>query len=214
MNALDPQVQEFMMSLVLEVINNYDVDGIQGDDRLPAMPSEGGYNKATVRRYRADHHGQEPPEYTKDFEWVQWRASQLNAFMKQLYKRVKQADPSCIVSMAPSVYPWSKEEYLQDWPTWVNFGYVDMICPQFYRKDSSSYKQTLQNSLRYILPQKRHLLNPGILLRAGQYRASSSLVEYMLNQNRKAGVEGEVYFYYEGLKDYEKIMKDNYKKLK
>lgn len=214
MNALDPEVQKFMISLILEVVNNYDVDGIQGDDRLPAMPSEGGYNKATVSQYRADHHGQEPPEYSKDYEWVQWRASQLNAFMKRLYMRVKKADPSCIVSMAPSVYPWSKEEYLQDWPTWVNFGYVDMISPQFYRKDSLSYKQTLKENLRYIVPAKKHLLYPGILLRAGEYKASPSFLEYMLGQNRKAGVEGEVYFYYEGLKDYEQILKNNYKKLK
>ena len=210
MNALDPEVQEFMMSLILEVVRNYDVDGIQGDDRLPAMPSEGGYNKATIEAYRADHQGQDPPEYTKDFEWVRWRASRLNDFMKRLYNQVKQADSSCIVSMAPSVYPWSKQEYLQDWPTWVNFNYVDMICPQLYRKDSSSYQQTLQDNLSYILPEKRHLVYPGVLIRAGQYNASPDYFEYMLKQNRKAGLEGEVYFFYEALEHYETLLKEYY----
>ena len=50
LNALDFEVQDFLSSLILEVVNNYDVDGIQGDDRLPALPSEGGYDKGTVER--------------------------------------------------------------------------------------------------------------------------------------------------------------------
>ena len=42
MNAIHPEVQQFLLDMVQEVIRSYDVDGIQGDDRLPAMPSEGG----------------------------------------------------------------------------------------------------------------------------------------------------------------------------
>lgn len=212
MNALNPDVQNFMLSLILEVVENYEVDGIQGDDRLPAMPSEGGYNRQIVKAYKKEHFSQEPPAYHKDFEWIHWRAGKLNEFMKDLYQKVKKADPCCIVSMAPSVYPWSKEQYLQDWPTWVNFGYVDMISPQVYRKDSAFYKQTLRETKNYILPEKRHLLYPGLLLRAGEYRAPSGFLEYMIQQNRKIGIRGESYFFYEGLEQYESILKTNYKK--
>ena len=41
-NELHPEVQDFMNKLVLEVVNNYNIDGIQGDDCLPAVPGEGG----------------------------------------------------------------------------------------------------------------------------------------------------------------------------
>lgn len=41
MNAFNPEVQEFMHSLVVEVITNYNVDGIQGNDRLPAFLQAG-----------------------------------------------------------------------------------------------------------------------------------------------------------------------------
>jgi len=211
MNALDPEVQDFMLSLIREVIRNYEVDGIQGDDRLPAMPSEGGYNQETVERYKQAHFGQEPPEYSRDFEWVHWRAEQLTRFMKRLYREVKAVDSTCIVSMAPSVYPWSKEEYLQDWPVWVNFGYVDMICPQVYRKDSASYHQTLQATRQYIHPEKRHLLYPGLLIQTGDYNPSPGYLEYMLQQNRKNSIEGEVFFFYEGLKKYERTIGNHYK---
>jgi len=210
LNALDPEVQDFVMSLILEVVNNYDVDGIQGDDRLPAMPSKGGYNPGVIEEYKAEHFGQEPPEYYKDFEWVNWRAEKLNEFMKRLYHEVKSADPECIVSMAPSVFPWSKEEYLQDWPTWINFGYVDMICPQVYRKDSTSYLNTLKATVDYVLPEKRHLLYPGILIRVNGEQPSNELFKFMIESNRKLGMDGEVHFFYEGLSQYSEELKEMY----
>lgn len=210
MNALDPDVQDFILSLVLEVVNNYEVDGIQGDDRLPAMPSEGGYNQEVIEAFAKDNFGALPPDYHKDFNWIQWRAERLNAFMKRLYQEVKKNDPDCIVSMSPSIFPWSKEEYLQDWPTWVNFGYVDMICPQVYRKDSLSFARTLASNLHYVLPEKKHLIVPGILIRVDGIQPSKELFEYMIEENRKQGLNGEVFFFYEGLNQYEEIFKRIY----
>ncbi|MBK9291853.1 MAG: family 10 glycosylhydrolase [Bacteroidetes bacterium] len=211
MNALDPEVQDFMLSLVLEVVKNYEVDGIQGDDRLPAMPSEGGYNPAVIEAYKADNFGQEPPAYHKDFNWVQWRAEILNRFAERLYKEVKAIRPECIVSMSPSIFPWSKEEYLQDWPTWVNFGWVDMVVPQVYRKDSAFYTRTLEATYNYILPEKRHLLVPGVLIRVGDWQPSEAYFRYMIQENRRMGLNGEVFFFYEGLHRYEDDLKAIYK---
>ena len=48
LNGFDEEVQNFMISLFLEVINNYKIDGVQGDDRLPALPSTAGYDPKTV----------------------------------------------------------------------------------------------------------------------------------------------------------------------
>lgn len=45
----------FLMNLMKEVTTNYDVDGIQGDDRLPALPSTGGYDDYTISLYKAGH---------------------------------------------------------------------------------------------------------------------------------------------------------------
>ena len=214
LNALNPEVQEFMSSLVLEVVENYNVDGIQGDDRLPAMPSSGGYNPETIELYKSELGGNPPPENYKDFEWVNWRSEKLNNYLEQLYKDIKAVNPNCIVSMAPSVFPWSKEEYLQDWPTWINFGYVDMICPQVYRKDSLRYEQTLKQSISYIIPEKRHLFFPGILIQVNDERPSKELFEFMLQSNRKEGINGEVYFFYEGLNAFENEIKASYKTAK
>ncbi len=210
MNALDPEVQDFILSLVLEVVENYDVDGIQGDDRLPAMPSEGGYNPAVIEAFKKDNFGMPPPDYHKDYNWVQWRAEILNDFMKRLYEEVKAIDPDCIVSMSPSIFPWSKEEYLQDWPTWINFGYVDMLVPQVYRYDSLFYRSTLEATIGYILPEKRHLMYPGVLIRVGDWQASHDYLRFKMEENRRKGFDGEVFFFYEGLDKYTDMLNDFY----
>lgn len=44
MNGFHLEVQTFMTDLMLSVIKKYEVAGIQGDDRLPAMPSNAGYD--------------------------------------------------------------------------------------------------------------------------------------------------------------------------
>ena len=210
LNALNPEVQNFISSLVLEVVKNYDIDGVQGDDRLPAMPSSGGYNPETIALYKAEHGGNPPPTNYKDFEWVNWRSEKLNAYLEKLYKDIKAINSTCIVSMSPSVFPWSKEEYLQDWPAWINFGYVDMISPQIYRKDSLSYQNTLKKTLSYIIPEKRHLFYPGVLIQVDDVRPSEQLFNFMLQSNRDEGINGEVFFFYEGLVAFENQLKASY----
>lgn len=211
MNAFHPEVQDFITSLVLEVVDNYDVDGIQGDDRLPAVPSQSGYDEYTVNLYKEQHNGNEPPKYYKDFEWVQWRASLLNEYMKNLYQKVKQHDSTCIVSMAPSIYPWSKEEYLQDWPVWVNQGYCDLIIPQLYRYKIEDYTFLLKNILdNQIVESKRHLFYPGILLQVDDYNPSPEFLTKMIKANREFGINGEVYFFYEGIKKMPQVFLKQY----
>jgi uncharacterized lipoprotein YddW (UPF0748 family) len=44
MNAFHPEVQQFMIDLILSLGSSHKIDGVQGDDRLPALPSLAGYD--------------------------------------------------------------------------------------------------------------------------------------------------------------------------
>lgn len=211
MNGFHPEVQDFILSLVGEVVKNYEVDGIQGDDRLPAMPVNSGYDEYTVGLYQQEHNGQSPPSNEADPDWVDWRAQKLNAFMGRLYHQVKKWDPNCIVSMSPSIYPWSKENYLQDWPTWVEEGYVDLLCPQLYRYDLEAYTLLLDEILTKQLAQEDHgIFYPGVLLQVDDYNPSHELLTRKLEENRAAGIHGEVFFFFEGVKKFKDLFKDHY----
>jgi uncharacterized lipoprotein YddW (UPF0748 family) len=199
-NALHPEPQDFIKKLVMEVVKNYDIDGIQGDDRLPAMPSEGGYDSLTKKIYAAEHYGATPPENSKDSAWLQWRANKLSAYIKQLYKDVKKAKPNCIVSWAPSIFPWSKEQYLQDWPAWLNGGYADYIFPQCYRYNIEAYKKLIDELNTQVSKKQKSKIVPGILTSLGDgYQVKKEMLELMIDYNRKNGYTGECTFYFETL---------------
>lgn len=208
MNGFHPEVQDFMMSLLKEVVQNYAVDGIQGDDRLPALPSETGYDDFTQNLYKAEH-GSLPPKNTKDYEWVRWRAEKMSDYMKRIHTELKTIRPELIISMSPSIYPWSVEEYLQDWVTWVREGWVDMVCPQVYRYKFDAYKKELDKMLtRQVSPQHKTKLVPGVLLKVSPYLASEEYLRQMVNYNRSQGLSGEVFFFYEGVKNYPALFKE------
>lgn len=212
MNGFHPDVQDFLLSLIMEVVANYDIDGIQGDDRLPALPSEAGYDEYTVSLFKSQHDGKEPPAYHKDFYWIQWRADLLTDFMRRIYETVKDYDENIIISMAPSIYPWSKEEYLQDWPAWMRKGYVELICPQIYRYDFKNYKNALNQIIEdQIDKNDLDKFYPGVLLKVGDYYPSQEFLKQMIEENRNNNINGEVFFFYEGIKKYPDFFKEIYK---
>jgi uncharacterized lipoprotein YddW (UPF0748 family) len=202
-----------MLSLIEEVVANYNVDGIQGDDRLPAMPSEGGYDDYTISLYRKSHNGNNPPGNSKDPEWVQWRANILTKYLERIYNRIKEINKDVIISMSPSIYPWSKEEYLQDWPTWLENGFVELVCPQVYRYDIENYKSALNEIVqKQVTKENLFRIYPGMLLKVGSYYAPENMTKEMVKANREAGINGEVYFFYEGLKKYPEYFENEFGK--
>lgn len=210
MNTFHPEVQEFITSLVTEVVTNYDIDGIQGDDRLPALPSSGGYDAYTVDMYKSENGGVVPPQNEKDYEWIKWRSGKLNEYLIKLTSEVRKIKPDIIISMAPSIYPWCEAEYLQDWPTWVNMGIVDYIIPQIYRYKIDRYQYELDKIVNtQISPENKSKLFPGILLQVDDYNPSEGMLDSMIQANRKHGINGEVYFFYEGIKKYPEYFKGN-----
>ncbi len=212
MNGFNPEVQNFMLSLIMEVVRNYNVDGIQGDDRLPAMPSEAGYDNYTVNLYKSQHDGNNPPENYNDYGWVKWRSGLLTDFMGRIYDSVKTFNEELIVSMAPSIYPWSEEEYLQDWPTWMQKGYVDLVCPQVYRYNIEDYSRALELIVEdQINTDNIKKFYPGVLLKVGDYYPDKEFLRQMIDVNRENDINGEVFFFYEGIKKYPDLFKEIYK---
>jgi len=201
MNALDSEVQDFLRSLVLEVVKNYDITGIQGDDRMPALPSEGGYDSKTIDRY-VRQFNQNPPQNPKDAQWLQWRADILTDFLTRLYQEIIAINPNLIISMSPSVYPWGFQEYLQDSQTWIDQGLVDLIHPQLYRQDFQGYKLLLDRLIsQQFTALQLPALVPGVLIKAGSYRMSPEQMLRTIQYNRDRGIQGEVFFFYEGLRE-------------
>ncbi|MEG4302682.1 family 10 glycosylhydrolase [Microcoleus sp. D3_18a_C4] len=202
MNSLDLEVQDFVLGLMLEVANNYPVNGVQGDDRI-AFPVEGGYDEKTVKRYREEC-GKAAPSDCKEQHWVQWRANIITEFVARLHREVKAINPDLLLSMSPSPYDWGLVEYLQDSKAWVDKNVVDLFHPQFYRRDFNAYKQLVDKMISGQLSgQQVKCVSPGILLtnRGSKYSITPELLLQVIAYNRSCGIQGEVMFFYEGLRD-------------
>lgn len=203
LNSLLPEVQGFMNDLVLEVVTNYpDIDGVQGDDRLPAMPSEGGYDTYTRAEYAMENGGNQPPADRLDPQWLQWRANRLNEYAENLYNSVKAINPNCLVAHSPSPLDFGFREYLQDYTAWVDGNYSDIVSPQLYRRDNQGlavYRGLLQDQIARVGNENKSIFYPGILSYLGSYIPNEQFLADMILENRRNGITGEVHFFYNAL---------------
>ncbi len=212
MNAFHPKVQQFMTDLMLEVVEKYDVDGIQGDDRLPAVTSTSGYDDYTIEKYMKEHNGSMPPSNPRNNRWLQWRSDLLSDYAESLYQEVKKVDPQCLVTFSPSPFPFSFTEYCQDWPAWIDRHVVDIISPQLYRRDNrgfNEYRHLLNTNLAHARNNLK-IFYPGVLLRIGNYIPSDQFLVDVIRHHRSQGVMGEVFFFYEGIAAKKKVFEALY----
>ncbi|MGF1458460.1 MAG: glycoside hydrolase family 10 protein [Leptolyngbyaceae cyanobacterium] len=134
MNPFHPQTRRLLVQLMAEVLDNYDVEGIQVDDHL-GLPVDMGYDPFTVALYQREHDGELPPDDVSDAEWMRWRADHITEFMREVRGLIDRRQPGALLSVSPNPYPFSYAQYLQDWPTWEAGELLDEVIVQIYRDD-------------------------------------------------------------------------------
>lgn len=150
LNPLHPQARRFLLDIVLEAIDNYDMDGVQLDDRIVWPHVTMGYDDYTRAVYANEHGGAQPPEDHKDPEWMAWRSKKIDEYAQQFVDEVRARRPGLIVSVSPAPYPWVYENYCLDWPAWAAAGLWDEYIPQCYRYDYPAFKNTWDQQLDYL----------------------------------------------------------------
>ncbi len=197
LNPFHPKVQKFITDLVLEVVTQYDVDGIQFDDHT-SLPNEFGYDRYTLALYKQET-GKNAPANPKNPEWVRWRADKITAFMTQLNQAVKNRKPNAIFSVAPNPYDVAYKTYLQDWLAWVRGGIVDELIVQVYRPDLQSF---LGQIIRPEIQEAQQKIPTGVGVLTGLRNkpVPMQLIQSKVQTARDRGL-GVTFFYYESLWD-------------
>ena len=197
LNPLRPEVQQFIQDLVVEIVTNYGIDGIQFDDHF-GFPSEFGYDAFTVALYQREHAGQSPPNDSKDPTWVRWRADKVTSFMTQVFRAVKARKPNCLIALAPNPQEFSYSYSLADWQTWEQQGLIEELIVQVYRDDLNSFiaelvRPEVQTALRHIP------VGVGILTGVKNHPVEITQVQNQVQSARDQGLAGVSFFYYETL---------------
>ncbi len=138
LDPAEPEVQEYSLSVIMDVLERYDIDGVHFDDYFypytsyadgadfPDGPSWERYQAAGGTLSRDD-----------------WRREAVNVFVDRVYNEIKQARPEVKFGISPfgiwqPGYPEGiqgmnqYEELYADARLWLNEGWVDYYTPQLY----------------------------------------------------------------------------------
>ena len=195
LNPLRPEVQEFITDLVMEVVSQYDGDGIQFDDHM-SLPSEFGYDPYTLAAYKRET-GKSAPSNPRDSEWLRWRADKLTAFMTSLQKKIKAEKPDHVISISPNYYAFAYKLQLQDWLKWVRKEIVDELIVQVYRPDLASFQPQL---IRPEILESKKAIPTAVGIMTGQRTkpVPMDLIQSQVLAARQEGL-GVAFFYFESL---------------
>jgi uncharacterized lipoprotein YddW (UPF0748 family) len=198
LNPFNPKVQQFIMSLVQEVVGKYDVDGIQFDDHT-SLPNSFGYDSYTTGLYRQETKRNPHPD-RQNPDWLGWRANKITAFVAQLNKAVKALKPRAIFSVSPAPYDFAYKAQMQDWRNWVRLNLVDELIVQVYQRDLGSYIQKI-SSPELQEAQQKIPTGIGILTGLRTQPIPMSLIQGQVQTARDRGF-GFAFFSYESLWNY------------
>lgn len=134
----NPKTDDYLLSIVKEIVTNYDVDGIHFDYiRYPANCTNF-FDQSEYNRY-----GKSQPRDN-------WRRSNINRFVGKVYDWVKSVKPWVMISSSPvgRYRPlldnpndgWTAyNSVYQDPIQWLNSGKHDAIFPMMYYRDRLFY---------------------------------------------------------------------------
>lgn len=140
---INPALQEtrdFVMSIYHEIIDKYDVAGLQIDYvRYPDAhdgSNDFGYDKYTRDLFK-EKYGVDPIEVTRSHklwdEWCKFRAEFINTFVYRVYSELKEKKPNLQISadVWPN-YEFGPTTLMQEPKDWVSKGFIDNLVPMSY----------------------------------------------------------------------------------
>jgi uncharacterized lipoprotein YddW (UPF0748 family) len=141
-----PRVQDYVVNVVMDIVDNYDVDGFNLD-YIRYQGSDWGYNTISQQRFQAEF-GAPPPTSSGAplwETWGQWRRDQVTDLVRKIYVHIQASKPHVVLT-ADSITWGSLGDFtatdayrsvFQDWRGWMQEGIVDAMLPMNYKDENS-----------------------------------------------------------------------------
>ncbi len=200
-----PEVRHYFTTIVREIIDNYDVDGIHLD--YIRYPSEKFDFHPTVRIEYSKLYGIDPlqivtsqttvkagNEQTTELNtntignWYEFRSQKVTQMVEAISQTIQQKKRSIMLSCA--VKPQLDEAYVlfgQDWACWLNDGLVDFVCPMNY---TNNIKILLKNT-RYAMSK---VSKDGLVVGLGAYMVDPDALSQQVAEVINLDVRGFTVF--------------------
>lgn len=142
-----PQVIDYTLEVVRDLLTNYDVDGIMFDYIRYPEPEGGankwGYNPIAIERFNRLYGRSGKPD-PGDPQFAEFRRAQVTHLVRKIYAHLRAWRPK--VKVGAATIAWGSIDrgfersdayttIFQDWPRIAQLGYVDIISPMNYKRE-------------------------------------------------------------------------------
>jgi len=195
-----PENQKLEIDAMLELVRNYDLDGIHFDYiRYP----DGDYcfcDGCKERFQRAI--GISPQIWPKDVltggplnqQWLDWRRSNITTVVKAVSEQARVIKPKIKISAAVFRY-WNvdRDGVGQDWKLWCDKGWLDFVCPMDYTPSKARFENMVSQQVKWA---GKVPCYPGLGVSASSSRFGADRAIEEINLTRQYQTGGFVIFNY------------------
>ncbi|MCL2034739.1 MAG: family 10 glycosylhydrolase [Oscillospiraceae bacterium] len=138
-NPASTKAQNLIVAGVVEIVRNYNIDGIHIDDYFYPV-TDTAFDKPSYDGYVKNGGG---------LSLANWRRANVETLIKKMYNAIKQENKNVLFGISPqsSVYNNYHAQYLDVRKITSAPGYFDYICPQIYfgyDNQAQPYRDTLK----------------------------------------------------------------------
>lgn len=153
-----PENLAAMTRPMVEIAENYDIDGIQYD--FIRYPNSQGCFCAACRVLFEKETGKPVAQWPGDVleggarhdAYIEFRCERISAIVKHISTEIRRVNPKARISAAVFAgWPECRTSNGQDWARWCKEGWLDFVCPMTYTTDAGEY-QTQVKAHREAVP--------------------------------------------------------------
>jgi uncharacterized lipoprotein YddW (UPF0748 family) len=203
-----PAAADYLAAIYLNIVRNYEVDGIHFDyirypeteERYPRGAGVG-YNNVNLARFRRATRRSDTPA-PGDGQWMDWRREQVTNLVRRVSIEAKEIKPRIKISAA--LIPWGAppsneknfedvapmQRVFQDWHQWLKDGLLDLGVPMNYASETDDRVRGWFDG--WIQWEKRHAHGRYLAVGLGAYRNTPTATIQQVERVRQPAGNGRV----------------------
>lgn len=204
-----PDNQQLEIAAMLEVVRNYDVDGIHFDyirypdgDHCFCAGCQARFQRTagvTLKDWPQDVLADGPLRR----QWLDWRRRNITTVVKAVSEQARAIKPRSKISAAVfRSWPVDRDGVGQDWKLWCEKGYLDFVCPMDYTPFNTQFENMVAQQVGWA---GKTPCYPGIGVSASSSHFGVDRLIEQINITRRFQTHGFIIFNY-GVKESEELL--------
>ena len=205
----NPTVREHIYKIWMDVLENYDVDGLHFDYVRLASP-DFDYSRTSLKGFekwlKPKLSATESRELKRSLKtnplasaetypdrFADFQREQITMLVARIYRGVKKKKPAVTVSAA--VFANHENAFtrrFQDWRRWMAMGILDIVCPMAYSTDTAVFQKQIE-----VATNSAHGAGRKVWAGIGAYRIPAASTVEKINVARQVGADGVILFSYD-----------------